>query len=73
MKDVYVPWAKRAIKDALEGLNGSDFRMMLTKEELKKVDEVIEILLASRKIVYNWDADFDTGDFMPMLEEDEVA
>ena len=73
MRDIYVPWAKLAIKDALEGLNGADFRMMLTKEELKKVDEVVEILLASRKIVYEWDADMDTGDFMPVLTEDEVA
>lgn len=72
MKEIYIPWAKRAVKDALEGLNGADLLNMLTEEEKKKVDEVKEILIAARKIIFEWDADFDTGDFMPVMTEEEM-
>ena len=73
MKEIYIPWAKRAVKDALEGLDGADLRNMLTKDELRKVDEVKEIMFAARKIIFNWDADYNTGDFMPVMDEDEVT
>lgn len=68
MKEIYIPWAKKAVKDALQGLDGSDLRRMLTDEELDKVDEVREILTRCRNALYGFD-DFHNGDFLRIDDE----
>lgn len=71
MKEIYVPWAKNAVKDALQGLDGADLRRMLTDEELKKVNEVQAILTACRDILYSHDT-WNDGEFLKMVESEEL-
>lgn len=68
MKEIYVPWAKKAVKDALQGLDGADLRRMLTDEELQKVNEVQAILTRCRDILYSHDT-YDDGDFLRIDDE----
>lgn len=68
MKEIYVPWARKAVKDALQGLDGADLRRMLTDDELKKVTEVQEILTRCRNALYGFD-DFHFGDFLRIDDE----
>lgn len=68
MKEIYVPWARKAVKDALQGLDGADLREMLTDEDLKKVDEVQAILTRCRNALYSFD-DFHCGDFLKIDDE----
>lgn len=70
MKEIYVPWAKKAVKDALQGLDGADLRRMLTDEELNKVDEVRAILTKCGDILYNHDL-YNDGEFIEMISFEE--
>lgn len=70
MKEIYVPWARKAVKDALQGLDGADLRRMLTDEELQKVNEVQAILTSCKDILYNHDL-YNDGEFIEMVSFEE--
>lgn len=68
MKEIYVPWAKKAVKDALQGLDGADLRRMLTEEELKKINEAQAILTRCRDTLYGHDT-YNDGEFLKIDDE----
>lgn len=68
MVTIYVPWAKRALEDARQGLDGADLIAMLTPKEKAKVEEVRKILAECAAVLGTTDEDF-----MTFTEENEEA